>query len=85
MRSLLDPVRPSRKKQQARSPVLCSRQDDWCSTAELYLVSRGFNRVRGGRARSITLLNAHARSSGISSMLYNTTVMTSEKAKKYGN
>ncbi len=47
--------------------------DDWCYADELYLMSKDFNRMRGGQARSITLLNAHARSTGISSMLYNTT------------
>ena len=44
---------------------------DQCYAAELYLISGFFNKLRNGRARSITLLNASARSNGISSMQSN--------------
>lgn len=45
-------------------------RDDRCYVAELYLMPKGFNRIRGRGTRSMTLLNARARararSSGIS-------------------
>lgn len=43
-----DPKRPCRKRQRARSLRTYSMHNDWCYTVELYLMSRGFNRMRGG-------------------------------------
>ncbi len=62
-----DPKRSCRKMLLARLTVLCRRHDDWCYTAKLHLMPRDFNRMRGGRANSITFLNSRARSSEISS------------------
>lgn len=68
----IDPMRPWWQRQQARSLGICSMHDDRCYVAELYLILRIFNKIRRGRARSITLLNARARSSGILSVRSNT-------------
>lgn len=57
---------------------LCSIHDEWCYTAERYLITKYFNSMRGGRARSIKLLSERARSGGISSTLYNATVNNQE-------
>jgi len=63
----IDMKRPCRKRQRARSSVLCSMQDDWFYAADLCLSFRYFRSLRGRWACSIALLNVHARSSEISS------------------
>jgi len=68
------------ERQQARSLGVCGMQDDCCYAAKLYLMPRDFNRTRGGRVRSITLLNARVRSSGISSARSNTCYTSGETA-----
>lgn len=60
-----DPKPACRQRQQARSSGICSMRDGPCYAAKLYLIFRFFNKIRGGQARGITLLNARARSSGI--------------------
>lgn len=63
---------PCRQRQQARSLGICSMRDKPWYATNLCLIYKYFNRMQCVRARSITLLNAHARSSGKTRVLLNT-------------
>lgn len=62
----IDPKRPCRKRQRARSLGICSMHDDRCYVAELYLILYIFQCFRGSacerynileRARSFNSIN----------------------------
>lgn len=57
----IDPRRPCRQRQQARSLGGCGMHDDRCYVAELYLMLRYFSALWALRARGIKFLNARAR------------------------
>lgn len=59
----IDPKRPCRKRQRARSLGICSMHDDRCYVADLYLIFIYFNALGALHASGITFLNARARSS----------------------
>lgn len=69
---LLLKVWPCQQRRQALSSGIGGMRDDRCYMAELYLIPGFFNRMWCQLSRSITLLNARARSSGVSSTQSNT-------------
>lgn len=58
-----DAKRAFRKRRGARPSGICNMRDGPCYTAKLYFISNFFNKISSGRACSITLLSARARSS----------------------
>ena len=69
---LLLKVWPCQQRRQALSSGICGVRDDRYYIAELYLISCVFNKMWCQLSCSITLLNAYARSSEVSSTQSNT-------------